>query len=99
MRLVAVGDRLTVDALRLIGIPGTVAETPEEASRAVDEACEGEAVVLVSRSVAQMIDKKIADLKVARRDFMVLELPSGEGPPTQAEETAKLLSQAIGIKL
>lgn len=99
MRIVAVGDSFTVDALRLMGIPGTVAADAAQAAAALDEAIEPETVILVGKSVADMIREKVEELKSAPRDYIVLEIPSGEEVPHQAEETARLVSEAIGIKI
>lgn len=99
MRITAIGDPFTVQALKLMGIVGTAVTTPEEASRALDAVLAPATVVLVAESVARMIREKVDALKVARQDFIVLEIPSGEGVPHQAEDTARLVSQAIGVKI
>lgn len=99
VRIVGVGDLATVEALRLMGISGTVAEDAGAALRALEEAMEPEAVILVSESVAGMMRERIEELKEARTDFMVIELPAVGSKPTQAEETARLVSQAIGMKI
>ncbi len=99
MRIVAVGDEVTIEALRLMGIAGTAVSEPAEASLALDDALEPETVVLVSGSVAGMLRERVDELKVARREYMVLEIPSGEGGEGQADQTARFVSQAIGIKV
>lgn len=99
MRIVSIGDAVTVEALRLMGIPGTVVETPEEARDALERELGGEKVILVASETADMIRERVDELKTARREYLVLEIASSEGAPRQADETARLVSQAIGIKL
>jgi len=98
MRIVAIGDRMTVDAMKLMGVAGTVVETAQEVSAALARAEEPETVILISSRAADMVREEVEELKAARRDFIVIELPGAEGP-TQAEETARIVSQAIGIKI
>lgn len=98
MRIVAIGDSITVDAMKLMGIAGTVVKNAEEAKGALAEARGPETVILISPEAAEMIREEVDELKGARRDFIVMEIPGG-GAPVQAEETARLVSQAIGIKI
>jgi vacuolar-type H+-ATPase subunit F/Vma7 len=99
VKISAIGDPFTVQALKLMGIAGVAVTTPEEASRELDAVLAPATVVLVTESVAKMIREKVDALKIARQDFIVLEIPSGEGVPHQAEDTARLVSQAIGVKI
>jgi vacuolar-type H+-ATPase subunit F/Vma7 len=99
VKISAIGDSFTVQALRLMGIPGVVAATPEEASRALDSVLAPATVVLVTQDVAGLVREKVDALKIARQDFIVVEIPSGSGVPHQAEDTARLVSQAIGVKI
>lgn len=99
MKIVGVGDQLTIDALRLMGIAGTVVTTAEEASRALDEALEAETVVLIAAETAELVREKVEEAKTGKQAFIVLELPSVGGEAVQSEKTAKLLSQAIGIRI
>lgn len=98
MRIVAIGDRITVDAMKLMGVAGRVVENAEEAKAALVEAREPETVILISPEAVEMVREEVDELRGARRDFIVIELP-GAGGPTQAEETARLVSQAVGIKI
>lgn len=99
MKISAVGDALTIQALRLMGIEGTAVESAEETEAALDEAIAPETVILITGAAAELIRAKVDKLKIARQDFIVLEIPSTKGIPHQAEDTARLVSQAIGIKI
>lgn len=99
MKIVAVGDAVTVQALKLMGIAGTVARDRAEAEAALDEAATAGTVVLVAEPVANLARARVDALKVARADYIVLEIPSPAGVPHQAEETARLVSQTIGVKV
>ena len=90
---------MTVQALKLMGIVGSVAATGDEVSAALDEYAVPDTVVLVTESVAKLARAKVDKLKVARENFMLVEIPSVSGVPQQAEETARLVSQTIGIRV
>lgn len=99
MRITAVGDPLTIQALKLMGIAGEAAVDARSASQAFRKALAPETVVLVTESVAKLIREEVSKAKIARQDYVVLEIPSTQGVPDQAEETARLVSQAIGVKV
>ena len=99
MKIAALGDQFTIQALRLMGIAGTVAATAEEAAAALDEAVEPDTVILVTESAANLIRARVDGLKTARQNYIVLEIPSLHGVPHQAEDIARLVSQAIGVKV
>lgn len=99
MKIAAVGDPLTVQALRLMGVAGIAVTTGEEASSALDESAVADTVVLVTESAARLARSKVDKLKVARQNYIVIEIPSVEAAPHQAEEIARLVSQTIGIKV
>lgn len=99
MKIAAVGDPFTVEALRLMGITGAAVESEDEAAAALDGALEPDTVVLITKAAADMIRPKVDKCKVARQKYIVMEIPSLEGAPRQAEEVARLVSQAIGVKL
>lgn len=99
MKIRGVADPFTARALKLMGVETAAVTTREDALKALDEAARPETVVLVSEATARLAREKVDALKVARQNFIVIEIPSGEGVPRQAEETAKLVSQAIGVKI
>ena len=99
MKIAALGDQFTIQALRLMGIDGTVAATAEEAAAALDDLVEPDTVILVTESAANLVRAKVEKLKIARQNHVVLEIPSLSGVPHQAEDIARLVSQAIGVKV
>ena len=99
MRIVAIGDAVTVDAFRLMGICGETVKNAEEARAALEASLEPETVILIAESAAELIRDRVDELKTSRGDYLVLEVPSGEEGPSQADQTAQLISQAIGIKV
>jgi vacuolar-type H+-ATPase subunit F/Vma7 len=99
VRIAAVGDPVTVQALKLMGISGAAVTTADEAAAALDEYAVPDAIVLVTGSVAKLIRAKVDKMKIARQSFIVVEIPSVEGVPQQADEIARAVSQTIGIKV
>lgn len=99
MKLTAVGDPVTMQAIKLMGIPGTPVRTAEEASAALDECAVPDAIVLVASSSAGLVREKVDKMKVARQSYIVVEIPSIEGVPKQADEIARVVSQTVGIKV
>ena len=99
MRFFAIGDDLTVKALRLAGIRGVAVSGEEDAAQALRDALEQEpAIVLVDRATAQRLGDRIEQARAARREAIVLEIPDVQGPPEEALSAQKLVAQAIGIK-
>ena len=99
MELLVIGDEIVVDAFRLAGVEGLVAATPEEALNLLDERLNDETVALIAQSLAAPIRDEIERLQRRRRNAVCLLIPDLEGEPLQAEDTQRLIEQAIGIKL
>ncbi len=99
MKITAVADELTVQALSLMGIIGAAVASPEEADAAIDRLAGPDTVILITDAVADMVRQKVDKLKIARENVAVLEIPSVNSAPRQAEDIAHLVSQAIGVKI
>lgn len=98
MKFTAIGDDLTVRALRLAGIKGHVVSEAEDAARALEEALDQDAIILISRAAAEKIPERIQRARAQRREAIVLELPDLRGAPDEVLSAQKLVAQAIGIK-
>ena len=90
MKIAAVADPLTLQALRLMGIAGTPATTAEEASAALDGYYESDTVILISESAARLVRARVDRLKTARESVMILEIPSMVTAARDHEKAAKM---------
>jgi len=99
MQITAIGDEQTITALRLAGISGKAAFSPEEANDLLNQfAHQNDLVVLIAQSVAAMVQERVDEMKIARSGAIVLEIPDMSGVPV-AETAEKLVAQAVGLKL
>jgi len=99
MKIAAVGDAVTVQALRLMGISGTAVASAQEASSALDEHYAPDTVILITESAAGLVRDRVDRFKVAKERVIILEIPSPGAAPNQAEDIARLVSEAIGVKV
>ena len=101
-----VGDRDTVLAFALGGIPGRVVHTPAEALaavRAVVDAVEHDGgpqraptLILVTHRAAAMIDEYLSEIVLDARAPLVLEIP-GFGEAPEARRTQRFVERVLGI--
>ena len=82
-----------------MGITGVAAEDADAVRAGLQRALEPDTVILVTKSAADLAREYVEKAKIARQNYIVLEIPSLEGAPRQAEDIARLVSQAIGVKV
>jgi len=101
MQCFAIGDEFTLLGLRLIGIPGAVTTTPEEASAVLQEAASRQDIglILITERVADTIKETIEEIRLRRKLPLVLEIPDRKGPIPGRETVVDLVRRALGIRL
>ncbi len=101
MTIRVVGDLVTVRGLGFIGIPGAVAETADEACKAIKTFLDDPEIglVLVAQSVADLLGDEFDEYKF-RRDFpLVMTIPDSKGGGKEADNIQELIQKALGVKL
>ena len=100
MRFYLISDNIdTALGLRLAGVEGIVAHTPE-ALRAALERCVGEpdiAVVLITARVAALLPDFVQEHKMRGRPLILL-IPDRHGEGDPAAEIDRYMQSAIGVK-
>lgn len=101
MQCFAIGDEFTLLGLRLIGIPGAVVKTPEEASNAFQQAIRRQNIglILITERVADTIKGAIEETRLGKKLPLVLEIPDREGPIPGRETVVDLVRRTLGIRL
>ena len=83
------------------GIPGSTAETPEEAHRnfaAVTNRSDLR-VVIVTEQVAEWIDADLTDHRLSTRPPFVVEIPDIWNTPVERRSLETLIQEAVGIRI
>ncbi|RNJ73345.1 MAG: ATPase [Thaumarchaeota archaeon S13] len=97
MRIMTVGRRSFVTSFRLAGVPGTVAETPEEALAEIRSLSSDPDVglVLVGDDVASPIEDEITRLRT-EGDTLVFALPASGATRADVDYRA-MLKKILGM--
>ena len=100
MRLYVLGDEQAVLGFSLTGVRGTVARTPEEAQRGLNEVLDDSTIgiLLVTADVASMIRNRVDRLMIAAELPLILEIPSSKGAFAEIS-IRRFISEAIGVSL
>ena len=102
MKFYLISDNIdTQMGMRLAGVEGEVAHTPEEVNEALDRAFSSPdtAVVLMTEKLVELCRERVYDLKLNSRRPLIVEIPDRHGNSGVSEAISRYVSEAIGIKL
>ena len=102
MKFYLISDNIdTQMGMRLAGVEGEIAHTPEEVEEAMKHAFSDEdiAVVLMTEKLVQMCHERVYDLKLNCRRPLIVEIPDRHGNSHITDAISRYVSEAIGIKL
>lgn len=102
MKFYLISDNIdTQMGMRLTGIEGVVAHTPEEVSSALDKALEMEdvGVVLMTELAINQCREKVYECKLTRKSPLIVEIPDRHATAKISDTISKYLADAVGIKL
>ncbi len=102
MKFYLISDNIdTAMGMRMAGIEGVVAHTPEEVSKALDFAVNDEntAVVLMTEKLVKLCHDRVYDIKLNRRRPLIAEIPDRHGNGSTTDAISEYVEEAIGIKL
>ena len=102
MKFYLLSDNIdTLMGMRLAGIEGKVVHTPEEVSKALDEAMELEdvGIVLMTELALKQCTDKVMDYKLNRVVPLIVEIPDRHATANISDTISKYLAEAVGIKL
>ncbi|HZB74565.1 MAG TPA: V-type ATP synthase subunit F [Nitrososphaeraceae archaeon] len=98
MRLVAIGSRVFVTSLRLAGVQGIVADSPEQALLQIGSigGSEDIGLVLLSDDIGKEIRYQLTEIRAKRPIPLIFELPS-PGSKKENVDYRSLLKQILGV--
>ena len=102
MKFYLLSDNIdTQMGMRLAGIEGTVVHTPEEVSKALDEAMEmpDVGIVLMTELALKQCPEKVMEYKLTRPSPLIVEIPDRHATANISDTISKYLAEAVGIKL
>lgn len=102
MKFFLISDNVdTLLGMRLAGIDGVVAHTPEEAGAALDKALadESTAIVLMTEKTAALCTERVRAVRLTRERPLIAEIPDRHGNTSAADIIDRSIEQAMGIKL
>ena len=101
MKYYCIGDQDTVVGFRFAGIEGEVVESVAQAREALRRAA-GRAdvgVVIVPDPLAQALRKEIDEIRFARPQPAIVEIPGPQGFSPERPKLVDLVREALGVRL
>ena len=102
MKFYLISDNIdTQMGMRLAGVEGTVAHTPEEVNAALDSVLEDRdaAVVLMTEKLVKLCSERVYSIKLNRSRPLIVEIPDRHGNSGISEAISRYVGEAVGIKL
>lgn len=102
MKFYLISDNIdTQMGMRLAGVEGTVAHTPEEVNAALDSVLEDKdtAVVLMTEKLVKLCNERVYSIKLNRSRPLIVEIPDRHGNSGISEAISRYVGEAVGIKL
>ena len=98
MRLVAIGSRVFVSSLRLAGVQGIIADSPEQALSQINSigASDDVGLLLLSDDIGREIRYQLTEIRAKRPIPLIFELPS-PGSKKEDIDYRSLLKQILGM--
>lgn len=99
LKFYTIGDRETVLGFSLVGVPGQVVNTPEEAVEALDAAfkTEGLGIIIISERIAQTIRDRVNQYLYNTSFPLIIEIPDRDGPMEGRGSVRDQIRAAVGI--
>ncbi len=102
MRFYLISDNTdTLLGMRLAGVEGTVTHDSDELKKVLMKAMENEdtALILITEKLVRNNKRFVYDLKLNRRQPLILEIPDRHGSSDITENISDYIETAIGLKL
>ncbi len=91
----------TLVGMRLAGVDGVIVHESDEVKKALNEAMDNKniAVILLTEKLVRMNEEFVYDLKLNRKQPLIVEIPDRHGTSSVTENISKYIESAIGLKL
>lgn len=99
MKFFVIGDEETVLGFRLAGIEGRVAQSPDEAREALEEAyrMENLGVIVLPERIAATVREEVDRLVYKTTFPLLIEIPDRLGPLDGRRSIKDLIREAVGV--
>ena len=99
MAFYVIGGEELVIGFRFVGVPGTVAETADEAREAFRTVTSlpGVMVLIISEQVSAMIPREVMDWQVSGAYPLIVEIPGIEGHQENRTSLIDSIREAVGL--
>lgn len=99
LKFYTIGDEDTVLGFNLVGVPGQVVKTPEEAVQALDDAfkTEGLGIIILSERIARQIREHVNRYLYKSSFPLIIEIPDRRGPMEGRGTVRDQIRAAVGI--
>ncbi len=102
MKMYVISDNTdTRTGLRLVGVDGVVVRTADELKEAIEKATADKeiGILLIMEKLARQFPAQIDDLKLNRKQPLVVEIPDRHGTGRRPDFISAYMKEAIGISL
>lgn len=102
MRFELISDNTdTLVGMRLAGIMGVIARTPEEVENAVDSAKKKDdvAIILITEKLVEMCKDYVYNLKNTCQKPLIVGIPDGKSKTNKKDAITGYIKEAIGLKI
>ena len=102
MRFELISDNTdTLVGMRLAGIMGVIARTPEEVENAVDSAKKKDdvAIILITEKLVEMCKDYVYNLKNTCQQPLIVAIPDGKSKTNKKDAITGYIKEAIGLKI
>ena len=102
MRMFLLSDNVdTLTGMRMSGVDGVVLHHEDELRQKLDELLQEEdiAVILITSILMNMIRETVYDLKLHRKQPLIIEIPDRHGNGQTKESITKYVKDAIGVDM
>ncbi|MDR1066859.1 MAG: V-type ATP synthase subunit F [Clostridiales bacterium] len=102
MKIYAICDNTdTRTGLRLAGIDGALARGTEELKELFDAVLNDKdiGILLITEKLARLMPETINDIKLGRREPLIVEIPDGHGSGRRPDFITAYIREAIGVNI
>lgn len=101
MKYAIIGDEDTIIGFGILGVPGKIASTPDEAQRAFQAILDDKdtGIIIITECIADMIRPMVNRYLLTVGFPLVVEIPDRNGTKPDRPGIKEMVNAAIGIKL
>lgn len=101
MSYYVIGDEDTVLGFSLVGIPGRVVDSAEQAREAFIAAVKAHSamIVVLTEKVGEMIRREVQQQVFSMAFPLVVEIPDRNGPLPGKKPISQMITEAIGVQI